>query len=397
MSEPVRSGLDVLLSDGAARLAGQRVALLCNHTAVDVSLRHAIDRLVAAGVDLVRLFGPEHGVRATAQDMVGVDEARDPVSGLPVVSLYGATEASLRPRPGDLDGVDVVVVDIQDIGARYYTYAATMGFVMEAAASAGVAVLVLDRPNPIGGLRVEGEAVRPGFDSFVGAYPLPVRHGMTLGEIATWLVQVQGVACALEVVRCEGWRRDAWFDDTGLPWVYPSPNMPTVDTALVYPGMCLFEATTLSEGRGTTRPFHLVGAPWLDPNRFVALAERVAADAGLRGVGFRPAAFRPGFQKHAGVDCRGLEVHVRDRDAVDAYRLGLVVLDAAWRADPAAFGWRPDPYEFVTDRAAIDLLTGCTRVRERLEGGGAAWTALDAEAPGRDAFLAVRESVLLYR
>ncbi|MCB9680300.1 MAG: DUF1343 domain-containing protein [Alphaproteobacteria bacterium] len=392
----MRSGLEVLLDERPDDLKGARVALVCNHTAVDRHFRHAIDRLVAAGVTLVRLLGPEHGVRATAQDMEGVDESRDPVTGLPTVSLYGHDAASLRPRPEHLAGVDVVLFDVQDIGARYYTYQATLGYVMEVAGPLGIRVVVLDRPNPINGVDVEGNLVQPGFDSFVGAYPIAVRHGMTVGELARYFVRHLGIDCAVDVVPCDGWRRSMWFEDTGLPWVYPSPNMPTNDTATVYPGMCLFEATTLSEGRGTTRPFHLVGAPWLDPQRLVDLCERGAADAGLQGVAFRPAAFIPGFQKHARTTCRGVEVHVIDRDRLHALALGMVVLEATYKADPVHFGWRAEPYEFVDDVPAIDLLIGNATYREHLEAGEPVAPLLDAWTPELDAFRARRTDVLLY-
>ncbi len=392
----MRTGLDVLLSD-VRRLRGQRVGFLCNHTAVDGELRHAVDLLRAAGVSIVRLFAPEHGVRATAQDMALVDEVRDPVSGLPVISLYGSDAASLRPDPRHLEDLDVLVFDIQDIGARYYTYQATLGFCMEVAGQLGIRVVVLDRPNPINGVTVEGNVVAPGFESFVGAYPIAVRHGMTVGELAGYFVAYCGVSCELEVVRCVGLQRRKWFDETGLPWVYPSPNMPTLDTATVYPGACLIEATTLSEGRGTTRPFHLTGAPGLDPERAVREAEALAAEAGLRGVGFRPAAFLPGYQKHAGRGCTGLEIHVRDRDVMDSLLLGLVVLGAMRRTDPERFGWRTEPYEFVVSPPAIDLLTGGPDARVLLEANGNPRELLDLWEPDRQAFLERRESVLLYR
>lgn len=389
-------GLEIVIEAELTALRGQRVALLCNHTAIDRRLRHAIDRLREAGVSLVRLLGPEHGVRSTAQDMEEVRETTDPVSGLPVVSLYGSDEASLRPRAEDLQGVDLILADIQDIGTRYYTYQATLGFVMQAAGAQGIPVWVLDRPNPITGTRVEGGVVAPGFDSFVGAWPLAVRHGMTLGELARWFVRFGGVSCDLRVVGCEGWSRAQWFEDTGLPWVFPSPNMPTVETALIYPGMCLFEATEWSEGRGTTRPFHQFGAPGVDAWKLVSLLEQLAADAGLRGVGFRPTAFRPGFQKHAGVTCCGAEIHVFDRERLDAFRLGLVAVEAAWRVDPASFRWREAPYEFVSDRHAFDLLTGDERCRRALEEGRPMWTVIEDMEVDRRAFVAERAQVLLY-
>jgi uncharacterized protein YbbC (DUF1343 family) len=394
----VRSGLEVLLDDPHTWVPrGARAAFVCNHTAVDRRLRHAIDLLGAADVTLVRLFGPEHGVRATAQDMEHVGERRDPVSGLPVTSLYGGDAASLRPPASSLDGVDVVLFDVQDVGARYYTYQATLGFVMQVAGPRGIPVVVLDRPNPIGGVAVEGGTVQPGFESFVGAFPVAVRHGMTVGELAHWFVAECGVRCDVKVVPCDGWRRDQWFDETGLPWVYPSPNMPTLDTATVYPGTCLVEATNVSEGRGTTRPFHLVGAPWLDPNSLVAALDRTAADAGLEGVLFRPAAFVPGFQKHTRQNCTGVEIHVTDRHALDALLLGLVVVATVREADPTSFAWRPDPYEFVRDPPAIDLLTGSSAFRRALEAGDD-WRRVRADwEPERRAFLDRRRDLLLYR
>ncbi len=390
-------GLDVLIRDRLHSLAGARVGLCCNHTAVDHSLRHAIDRLQAHDVPLVRLFGPEHGVRATAQDMEGVGEVVDPVSGLETVSLYGDSEESLYPPQETLADLDILLFDIQDIGTRYYTYQATLGFIMEVAGTVDCKVVVLDRPNPIDGVTVEGNLVGEGFESFVGAYPIAIRHGMTVGELGHYFQRHCGVRCDYEVIPCEGWNRSDWFDANDLPWVYPSPNMPMLETAAIYPGMCLFEATTLSEGRGTTRPFHLVGAPWIDPQRFVALAQQGAREAGLKGVGFRPAAFTPGFQKHAGVGCRGLEVHVFDRSVMNATLLGMVLVEAAYRCDPSSFGWRAEPYEFIADVPAIDLLTGSPEYRQAVEGGHNVRAVLDGWEDQRRLFLERREPCLLYR
>lgn len=392
----MRTGLEVLLDERLDALHGARVGFVCNHTAVDSRLRHGIDRLRSAGVNIVRLFGPEHGVRAFAQDMVSVAEPRDSVSGVPVVSLYGNSEESLRPRPEDIADLDIILFDIQDIGARFYTYQATLGFVMEVAGKLRKKVMVLDRPNPINGVSVEGNVVREGFESFVGAYPLAVRHGMTVGELARYFVRFCGVRCEVEIIACDGWNRSMWYEDTRLPWVYPSPNMPTVDTATVYPGMCLFEATNFSEGRGTTRPFHLFGAPWIDPVKLTAWCDRVAADAGLLGIGFRPAAFQPGFQKHAGELCGGVEVHVLDRNLVDSFLLGIVTIEAARRADPVRFAWRKDPYEFVRDREAIDLLTGSVVFRQTLERGLPTAPLLAGWRPELEAFRRKRAEVLIY-
>ncbi|MGB0640583.1 MAG: exo-beta-N-acetylmuramidase NamZ family protein, partial [Myxococcota bacterium] len=257
--------------------------------------------------------------------------------------------------------------DIQDIGARYYTYQATLGYVMEVAAETGTKVVVLDRPNPIDGVSVEGNIVNPGFESFVSAYPIAVRHGMTMGELGRFFKHDQGIDCDLEIIQCEGWYRDQWLDQTDLPWVFPSPNMPTLETAAIYPGMCLIEATNLSEGRGTTRPFHLVGAPWLDRERFTELCRKGALDANLQGVAFRPASFEPRFQKHEGKPCHGIEIFLQDRNTLEPYLLGLVVLEAALRTGNEAFAWRTETYEFIDDPIAIDLLGGSAEVRVGLE------------------------------
>jgi len=364
----MQSGLSVFMAEHAARYRGARVGVCCNPTAVDEDLNHLLERLAAAGVRPVRIFGPEHGVRATAQDMIAVDAAADGrVAGPEVVSLYGDSAESLRPPARALADLDALIFDIQDIGARYYTYQATLGFLMEAAASAGTKIIVLDRPNPITGAYIEGNVVRPGFESFVSAYPLAVRHGMTMGELAGYFQRHVGIAAEVEVIACRGWSRDMWFDQTGLPWVFPSPNMPTLDCATIYPGMWLIEGTNLSEGRGTTRPFHLVGAPWLNPDRFVSLCRKGAADSGLEGVAFRAASFLPQFQKHAGAICGGVELHLTDRDALESFLLGLVVIEAARRCDPEQFAWRTETYEFVDDPVAIDLLCGNSEARVGLE------------------------------
>lgn len=361
----MRAGLEVLLED-VNRLKGRRIGVCCNHTAVDSSLNHLLERLAEAGVPVRRIFGPEHGVFATAQDMVGVEEGPKG-AGPEVVSLYGNTVDSLRPRPEHLADLDILLFDIQDIGSRYYTYQATLGYMMEEAARQGVEVWVLDRPNPIDGLTMEGNIVQRGYESFVSAYPLAVRHGMTMGEMGSFFHRILRIPCALRVIPCEGWHREDFFDETGLPWVYPSPNMPTLETAILYPGMCLLEGTNLSEGRGTTRPFHLFGAPWLSSDSFTRLCRQGALDAGLEGVAFRSATFEPRFQKYAGQICNGTEVTVTDRHRLDAYLLGLVVLEAALRAAPDHFRWRTETYEFVDTPIAIDLLTGSAEVRVGLE------------------------------
>jgi uncharacterized protein YbbC (DUF1343 family) len=391
----MRSGLEVLLDD-LGGLKDARVGLCCNPTAVDRNLDHAVDLLSAAKLNLVRLFGPEHGVAATAQDMIGVGQDEEGAHPLETVSLYGEDEASLHPAPETLADLDVLLFDIHDIGSRYYTYQATLGYMMEVAAQVDTRVIVLDRPNPINGVDVEGNVVQPGFESFVSAYPLATRHGMTMGELGTYFQRVLGLDCPYEVVRCEGWSRDQWFDQTGLPWVFQSPNMPTLETAAIYPGMCLIEGTNLSEGRGTTRPFHLVGAPWLDPARLLDFCRKGAQDAGLEGVAFRATSFLPQFQKHAGSICGGVEIHLTDRHALHALLLGWVVIEAARRASPSEFGWRTETYEFVDEPIAIDLLCGSLEGRAAIETSSPLRDLIDTWDAGRGDWDEARESCLLY-
>jgi uncharacterized protein YbbC (DUF1343 family) len=370
----VETGLDVLCAERLDLLKGRRVGVLCHPASVTRELVHAVDRLIGAGVRPTRLFGPEHGVRGEAQDMVGVDHDKDARTGIPVSSLYGTTFESLAPAAADLADVDVLIVDLQDVGSRYYTYVWTMALAMQAAARAGVAVVVVDRPNPLGGVALEGGTVEPACESFVGLGAVPVRHGMTAGEIARmvragmpWGAPRFGrpLDCELTVVPMRGWRRAQSFDDTGLPWVMPSPNMPTLETAFVYPGQCLIEGTNLSEGRGTTRPFEIVGAPFLDG---YDLAKRLDAMA-LPGVRFRPLSFRPMFHKFSGKSCGGIQLHVTDRARFQPYRTGLGLLLAARAQAPADFRWRTETYEFVSDPPAIDLLTGSAAVRRAVDAG----------------------------
>ncbi len=389
----VASGLDVLASRRFASLRGLAVGLVCNPTAVDRRLRHAADLFhEAQGVRLAALFGPEHGVRGDAQYMAAVVGGRDRRTGVRVHSLYGNTPESLRPTDRMLRGLDTLVFDIQDVGTRYYTYQATMLYCMEAASRAGIPFVVLDRPNPIGGNAVEGPGMRPGFESFCGVHDVAVRHGLTVGELAGLYREERGLDLELTVVPCRGWRRGMSQRDTGLVWVLPSPNMPTPETALVYPGMCLLEGTNLSEGRGTTRPFELFGAPWLD-------AEKLAGALGssrLPGVRFRPASFVPTWDKHAGVRCHGVEVVVDDRQAFRPFRTGVACIVSARELDPDRFRWRRERYEFVDRVPAFDLLCGSSRERDAIERGGG-WRDFTADwAREERAFLKRRSRHLLY-
>lgn len=390
---PVATGLDVLAADRFRLLRGARVGLVCNPTAVDRRLAHAADLLHAAkGVELAALFGPEHGVRGDAQYMAAVGEERDPRTGVRAFSLYGETVSSLRPTAAQLEGLDALVFDVQDVGTRFYTYQATMMLCLEAAAEAGLAFVVLDRPNPIDGVSVEGPRLRPGFESFCGLHDLAVRHGLTVGELALLFRAERSLDVELTVVHAHGWRRTQRFRESGLPWVFPSPNMPTPETALVYPGMCLLEGTNLSEGRGTTRPFELFGAPWLDGAR---LAEALAAEQ-LPGAGFRPVSFVPTWDKHAGTRCHGVELFVTDPARFRPFRTGLACVVEARRQDPKRFAWRTEPYEFVEGIPAFDLLCGSAREREAIEAGASTAELAKAFVPEERAFERRRRSYLVY-
>lgn len=391
----IQTGLDVLAAQQFAPLRGLRVGLVTHPAAVNAQLRHAIELLSAAPqVRLSAIFGPEHGLLGQAQDLIAVSTSESK-QGTPaaVHSLYGDTADSLRPTAEQLRGLDALVIDMQDVGSRYYTFQATMRYCLQAALPLGLRVLILDRPNPLGGEIVEGPALRPGFESFVGAHDLAIRHGLTMGEMAMLYQRELGLdGGELRVVQCEGWKRAQCFDETDLPWVLPSPNMPTLDTALVYPGQCLLEGTNLSEGRGTTRPFELCGAPWLDGPK---LARRMNEEQ-LPGVHFRSVSFRPAFQKHAGKDCGGVQLHVTDRSLFQPVRTSLALLAAMREMSGRQFAWRTEVYEFVREPIAIDLLFGSDRERVQLE-SGKTWRELSkAWTSEETAFVKRRHTALLY-
>jgi uncharacterized protein YbbC (DUF1343 family) len=356
----LRLGSEILIE--SKRLSGMRVGVVSNPASVDRRLSHIVEQLVRSeGVQLAAIFGPQHGFRSDVQDnMVETPHATDAERRVPIYSLYSETR---EPTSDMLKGLDLLVVDLQDIGARIYTYIYTMANCMRACARHGVPVLVCDRPNPIGGDDVEGALLRPGFESFVGQFPLPMRHGMTIGELARLFNDDFGIGAQLEVVKMEGWSRSMYWDDTGLSWVLPSPNIPTLDSAIVFPGTVLFEGTMLSEGRGTTRPFELVGAPWI-------IAERFAADVnslGLPGVHCRPAVFEPTFQKHARQPCGGCQIHVTDRQAFRPVLTGVALIDLFRRSDRTNFAWRQPPYEYEHDKMPFDILSGSDALRRQIE------------------------------
>jgi len=390
----VRTGLEILIDREKDKLKGVSVALLAHAASVTPWIQYAWDALCGLPeLRLKALFSPEHGLMGTHQDQEGVEKQQDiRCEGVPVHSLYGQNAASLRPTREMLEGVDLLLVDLQDVGSRYYTYVYTLSYCMEACREAGVEVWVLDRPNPIGGTALEGNLVSDEFRSFVGRYPLPARHGMTIGELAWMMNEVFEIACSLRVVTMEGWKRGMWFDQTGLPWVLPSPNMPTLGTATVYPGGCLLEGTNLSEGRGTTRPFEIVGAPWIDPAGFAHSLNGL----GLPGVRFRPLCYRPTFHKYAGETCGGIEIHVVDREEFLPFLTGIQLICCAAGSWPEAFDWRREPYEFECERLAIDLLAGGPWLREWVEEGkGLSGVGEEWEMP-LEKFKILRNRYLLY-
>lgn len=387
MPAPVTLGLEVLLTERIDLLKGKKVGLITNHTGVDQRLRSTVDLLHAhPDIELVALYGPEHGVRGAAAAGEQVASATDAVTGLPMHSLYGATR---RPSPEMLAGVDVLVYDIQDIGVRYYTFPYTLAYAMEAGRDHGLPVVVLDRPNPIGGEAVEGNILDPAFASFVGLYPMPVRHGMTIGELALWFNK--RIGCDLTVVAMKGWRRSMWWDETGIPFVPMSPNSTGVAMATLYGGTCLIEGTQLSEGRGTTKPFEQIGAPWIDGR---ALASHLNGLA-LPGVIFRPVYFTPTTSKHKNQLCEGVQVHVTDARAVEPVALGLHLVKALRDQNPERFEWLP-PFK-EGGKPFFDLLAGTDQWRLALDGGESVASIIAPWRQSQTAFLAERESVLLYR
>ena len=386
----VRTGLDRIAdgdSDAVRLIAGRKKGLLAHAASVDRSLRSTASVLRHAGARVSALFGPEHGFAGAAQDMVGVGNADN--TDVPVYSLYGDDAENLSPKPEWLRGLDAIVIDLQDVGSRYYTYVWTAALTMKVAAAVGTDVVLLDRPNPLGGARVEGAPQRDGYLSFVGLYPVAVRHGLTIAELMQWVCEREHIdRDVLHVVTMDGWTRSMQWKDTGLPWVMPSPNMPTVETALVYPGGCLLEGTKLSEGRGTTRPFELWGAPGLDVSPLLELD--------LHGVTLRPVELTPTFQKHAGQSCSGVQVHVTDPWVFRPYEAYLRMLAAVLPSLPAKERWRTEEYEFVSDRPAIDLLTGGPEFRTAVDEGASLDELYAEEARGAAQFDGERRQAWLY-
>ena len=384
-------GVERLLGEQAMLLKGARVGLVCNQASVDHHLRHAAD-LFHEGKDfkLAALFGPQHGIRGDVQDnMVETAHGIDRATGLPVFSLYSETR---EPTEEMLKDIDVMVFDMQDVGCRIYTFIYTLANCMRAAKKYGKRVIACDRPNPINGVSLEGNILEPDFASFVGQFPIPTRHGMTVCELARMFNEQFGIGCELEVVPMRGWSRELWLDETDAPWVLPSPNMPTLDSATVFPGTVHVEGTQLSEGRGTTRPFEFVGAPYIVAEEYASKLSQL----GFAGVYFRSCGFRPTFQKHAGQTCGGVQAHVTDRSAFDSVMVGVALIKVAYDLYKDNFRWKEPPYEYVYDKNPFDVISGTDKLRALIERGRSLEEIERFLSEGRERFRQDREPFLLY-
>lgn len=387
----VKIGLEILLESKLDLLQGSRVGLIVNPASISSRFEHAADLFHQhPRINLTALFGPQHGIRGETQDnMIEWRTFRDKRTGLPAYSLYGETR---KPTADMLADVDVLVFDIQDAGTRVYTFIYTMALAMEASRECGKRFIVLDRPNPINGAQIEGNILEPEFQSFVGMLPIPMRHGMTVGELALMFNREFLIDCELEVVKMEGWRREIWHEATKLPWVMPSPNIPTVDTAVVYPGSVMIEGTNVSEGRGTSRPFEIIGAPFIDPYELI---DELKKDT-LPGVMFRPLRFQPTFHKFAGETCGGIQLHVIDRNAFKPVITGAAIIRAIRELYPDRFEWKQPPYEYVYDKLPFDVINGSSRLREQIESGTLVSEIEGSWREGLNEFAERRESCLLY-
>lgn len=381
-------GMEVFLEAHVDRVAGSRFALLACPSSVDSQLRSSVERLHShPAVNLVALFGPEHGVRGDAQAGNPVASAIDPLTGLPVYSLYGEQHTPTAEMLADLD---VILIDLQDAGVRFYTFLATTLYVMRAAKAAGVAVILLDRPAPIGGKRLEGPLLDRAYASFVGPYPLPIRYGMTIGEVAQF-VNGRDIGCDLTVIPLRGWSRAMWFDETGLPFIPSSPNLPTLEAVTLYPGTCLVEGTNLSEGRGTTRPFEYIGAPWINAE---SLADELNEQS-LPGLRFRPVYFAPTFSKYQGELCAGVHVFVTDREILQPVNAMLPVLQTLKRRYPDEFAWR-QPWGDGA-RPPIDLLWGSDSLRLHIDADEPVDSLIECWRSVLHEFEGMRAEYLLYK
>lgn len=387
----VSLGLEQLVASPPAGLRNARIGLLCNSASVDRDLIHGRRRLHSAFGDRLKvLYSPQHGFFAEKQDnMIESDHRKDGLLGTPVYSLYGRTRI---PTQEMLDPIDVLLVDLQDVGTRVYTFIYTMSYCMEAAREFDKKVVILDRPNPIGGVAVEGNCLNPQWQSFVGRYPIPMRHGLTIGELARLFNDAYGIGCDLDVIPMKGWQRHMLFEDTGLAWIAPSPNLPTPVSALVYPGQVIWEGTNVSEGRGTTQPFELFGAPYIEPDRVLDAINLENMD----GAVLRVVEFEPTSNKWQGEICRGFQLHIKDPARFKPYRAGLALLQAILKCHADRFEWKAPPYEYEYHKRPIDLILGDQQIRKQLSAMMPISTLETAWQDDLDAFDDLRHNYFLY-
>lgn len=384
-------GIERLIDQRMGLAHGARVGLVCNQASVDHSLNHVADLLSSEkGIRLTALFGPQHGIRGEVQDnMIETEHTIDKATGVPVFSLYSETR---EPTEDMLRDVDVLIFDLQDVGCRIYTFIYTLANCMRVAGKMGKKVIVCDRPNPISGEHVEGNILETDYASFVGQFPIATRHGMTVGELARMFAHQYGITCDLDVISMLGWERGFWLDETDAPWVMPSPNMPTLDTATVFPGTVHLEGTQISEGRGTTRPFELVGAPYVDGEELA----RYLRELDLPGVYFRPCGFRPTFQKHAEKICGGIQIHVTDRRSFRPVITGIAIVKAIYELYGEDFRWKDPPYEYVFDKNPFDIVAGSAALREQIEDKASIEQIQQSWIGPLDEFQRMRTDYLIY-
>lgn len=404
----VLTGLDVMQINGFRSVRNANIGILANQASVDKSLCHIVDIILDShSCSVTRLFAPEHGFRGALQDMEAVGHSVDSKSKLPIISLYGTSEETLAPSLEHLEDLDILVVDLQDIGSRYYTFAQTLAYCMKQCSLTNTKVVVIDRPNPIDGVTIEGASIHLGFDSFCGYAPVPNRHGLTMGELARLIQRglthddynITPICCELEIIKMQGWDRKSYFDETGLTWVLPSPNMPTLDTAIVYPGACLIEATQLSEARGTTKPFEFIGAPYINGHQWADETIALCKEKDLldtESFALRPLTFIPCANKHKGKTCGGLQLHVLNRNSFYPLRCYIALLYTVFGIYPHLSKWRSDTYEFKNSVTAIDLLYGSTLLRTCIESQSGLESVVEDMKAFEAKFQEIRTEFMLY-
>ena len=389
-TKPIKLGLEKVLTDEIDLLKNQRVGLICNQASVNHKFQHAADLFFKSEINLTALFGPQHGIRGDVQDnMIETPHEVDRKTNLPVYSLYSETRI---PTDEMLKDVDTLVVDLQDVGCRVYTFIYTMANAMKACARTGKKMIVLDRPNPINGIDIEGNVLEKGHESFVGQYPIPMRHGLTIGELGKLFNQEHEINCELEVIKMDGWKRELYADETDFPWVNPSPNIPTVDTAVVFPATVFLEGTQISEGRGTTRPFEILGAPFINADDLADALNLLD----LSGVIFRSIKFLPTFQKHSGRTCEGVFIHVTDRKAFNSVICGIEILKSIFHMYPEEFAWKNTPYEYEFERNPFDVIAGTEKLRKLIEANATRSEIEESWESDLEDFIKLRDKYLLY-